>query len=726
MKKGLLSLLAVALTIVSCQDYDDQFAELTGLVNDLSTEVEGLTQVRTLLDALSTTVSGLSAAITNDSTGLASLSADLQAAQDTIDEITLSLANVASAADLELIDLAIVALQEDVNTLLEADAVINQNITISNAANLEYASTLIASGEKDPNVIVNGNVTINLTAFTDAASVTLANAIASKLRTVIGNVDVTTAASLDLSSLSFIDGNYSVSGSDANDTNLATIDGSLTTNYAGPHDYSHLSSVGTVTISNSASATSLVFGDDTTVAAVQDNSIPATLVNIVNFPSATVISLGTAPVTDLTANKAVTVDLKAIAAATGITVEATSATAINLNSLATAVGALSITGTATTLLHVDALTSAASITAVADEAHFGALTSASGSINVTAETAANFAALTAIDADANIGGATVVLTALAATSTGTLTLPDALALNAPALVNGAVLSAPKATSATLKSSSVANLDVDTAASISLTEQADHFTIGSSDDFPSLTTLSVTGKDVTGVTTTTVAITAATTLTTISTDGELSSLTVDADAVTDLTTAGNLTDFSITGAAKLVNLTLGHTFISGDTAATISVVDADKLTSLDMSAIAKVKSITATDNAVLATIVAPSNSTLPEAGADITISLGTNSLTAVYTEGATGTAATETTPAVPAVEPTITSAAVASLATWYDAASANSSGTTTYSIDIENVTVGTDPAITLNAAWAADAYNSAKAIANEGVINTAAELSEVVR
>ena len=33
MKKGLLSLLAVALTIVSCQNYDDQFAELTGLVN---------------------------------------------------------------------------------------------------------------------------------------------------------------------------------------------------------------------------------------------------------------------------------------------------------------------------------------------------------------------------------------------------------------------------------------------------------------------------------------------------------------------------------------------------------------------------------------------------------------------------------------------------------------------------------------------------------------------
>ncbi|MCH1538460.1 MAG: hypothetical protein L7S43_00610, partial [Flavobacteriaceae bacterium] len=99
MKKGLLSLLAVALTIVSCQDYDDQFAELTGLVNDLSTEVEGLTQVQTQLNSLSTTVSGLSSAIaaipTTDSTAdLSGLTSDLAAAQTAIDAITAALADV--------------------------------------------------------------------------------------------------------------------------------------------------------------------------------------------------------------------------------------------------------------------------------------------------------------------------------------------------------------------------------------------------------------------------------------------------------------------------------------------------------------------------------------------------------------------------------------------------------------------------------------------------------
>ena len=36
MKKGLLTLLAAALTIVGCQDYDSQFKELTTLVTNLA------------------------------------------------------------------------------------------------------------------------------------------------------------------------------------------------------------------------------------------------------------------------------------------------------------------------------------------------------------------------------------------------------------------------------------------------------------------------------------------------------------------------------------------------------------------------------------------------------------------------------------------------------------------------------------------------------------------
>ena len=37
MKKGLLSLLALALTVVGCQNYDDQFEELTSQITSLQT-----------------------------------------------------------------------------------------------------------------------------------------------------------------------------------------------------------------------------------------------------------------------------------------------------------------------------------------------------------------------------------------------------------------------------------------------------------------------------------------------------------------------------------------------------------------------------------------------------------------------------------------------------------------------------------------------------------------
>ena len=46
MKKGLLSLLAVALTVVGCQNYDDQFDELSDQITALSATVQGLSTCR--------------------------------------------------------------------------------------------------------------------------------------------------------------------------------------------------------------------------------------------------------------------------------------------------------------------------------------------------------------------------------------------------------------------------------------------------------------------------------------------------------------------------------------------------------------------------------------------------------------------------------------------------------------------------------------------------------
>ncbi len=63
MKKGLLTLLAAALTIVGCQDYDSQFKELTTLVTGLATDVAGLQTVSTDIANLRTTVDGLATSL---------------------------------------------------------------------------------------------------------------------------------------------------------------------------------------------------------------------------------------------------------------------------------------------------------------------------------------------------------------------------------------------------------------------------------------------------------------------------------------------------------------------------------------------------------------------------------------------------------------------------------------------------------------------------------------
>ena len=720
MKKGLLSLLAVTLTIVSCQNYDDQFAELTGLVNTLSTEVAGLSQVQTQLTALGTTVSGLSSAVaslpTTDSTAdLSGLTTDLAAAQTAIDEITLALADVSSAADLAVVTAALADVQEDVTTLLEADAVINQDITISNTANLEYASTLVAHSTDDPQVIVNGDVEIDTTSLT-ASETIIANEIAGKLKTVIGNVEITSAAALNLSNISFINGNYSVSGSDATDDSLVTITGGLTTNYSGPNDYTQLSEVGAVVITNAASATLVDF---TGVTVLSLNA------GTMTFANATSVNLGTAPVTSLTANKATTIETRMVTSA-GVTISGTSATAIDVNQMTTSTGAISVTGSSTTIVHFDALTTVtgAVSTISVGEAHFGALTQASGAITIAATTAANFAALTDTDAASSIGGTTVFLTALAS-ATGTLTLPNATTANLPAFSasTGNGVTATVATSANMVSAAVADLSLPKATSLTLTAQAENFTLTNA-DFVKLTTVDITGKDVTGVTTTAISLTSAATLTTITVGGEASTLTVAGAGPTSLTTSGNITGLTTT-ATKLATIVLGHTYITGDTAVVIDIQNS-AASAIDMSAVSKVKTITLTGNSKLASIVGPSSTVLPEAGAAIAVTLGTNSLTAVYTEGATGTLATETTPAVAAVEPTITCASVSSILVWFSAAAANAAAgvATTTNIDIELVTVGTATPTILATAYTNDAYNQAKAVSNAGTISTAAERSEV--
>ena len=70
-----------------------------------------------------------------------------------------SLYDVANQDDIDVINEALDGLQDDLDELLAANAVINQNISICNLAILEYVESLISTDEDDPNIIVNENIT---------------------------------------------------------------------------------------------------------------------------------------------------------------------------------------------------------------------------------------------------------------------------------------------------------------------------------------------------------------------------------------------------------------------------------------------------------------------------------------------------------------------------------------------------------------------------------------
>ncbi len=731
MKKGLLSLLALALTVVGCQNYDDQFDELTSQITSLQSTVDGLTGVTQSIATLQSTVAAISSAITSGNAANAAANqataASLATVSQTLADLQASLGNVAQAGDLDAISSTLAEVQADVRELLEANAVINQDITINNAATLEYVETLIATGDDDPNVIVNGKVTIDTDALT-ADEKTRANAVAAKLATILGDgagdagLDVDSDAAVTFTNLAFVDDDVTFDGSAQDIPALRTISGELTTNYAGPQNFQDLTSVGTLTITNNASATSVnLSGVD--VDAIITGTAAAGILTLNNAGS---IDLGTAPFTQLTANAATSVnaDMDAI---TTLTVTATAATAIDFNSAESATGDISITGTSTTIIHMDALEQAAAIT-VSDsgQSHFGALESASGVIDVTADSASDFSSLEDLAAAATIGGASVNLSALAANTTGTLELPDATTANLTLLVASNNVTATDATEVTLvEIETGVDLSAPAATSLTLSAQEDNFTIAAATEFPSLATLNVTGKDVTGVTGFELSVTALTTLTTVNAGGEIGTLTVSGTGPETVVTSGNITDLILTG-SSIDDLTLGHTFISGDTAVTMEIINTD-LVSIDMSNVTKVKRLTVTGNASLTTVVGPSSTTLPEAGATISATFSGNDLAAAYTAGSSPTAATETTPAVAAVEPVITSASVASILGWWNAAAANAdSGVSTeVSIDIENVefdstSAGADGDI--NAAFADDDYASETSPAYAGVINAAHEVA----
>ena len=626
MKKGLLSLLAVALTVVGCQNYDDQFDELSDQITALSATVQGLSTVADQITALQNTVNGLEL----------TLGADIATIKTAVDALNDSLADVATAADLGVISSTLAGVQADVKELLAANAVINQNITINNVATLEYVESLISTDADDPNVIVNGEITVSVddadfTADHLARIAAVTNKFATSLKTVtISNTYSPTGQVLSFDALAFVDNDLVIDGAtklvdgDATNDVLRTVTGDLTvTNIKGDIDLSLLTSADDITLPTGAGVTALKMGSVTAASLSSAGEAKGHL----NLVSATIADAGKSKVSSIVADYATDIDFSAAAT---VTVQAARAATIDIDGK-TLAGDLNITASSTTIVHLDAVTSVGGTITTSNlaELHMGKLSS-TGTMTT--------------------GAKVMDLSSLATQKEDTqIQAVRLLNFNAPKLDTSGVVSIVAATDITIKDHSAGSTIYALAAknmtisALAATNDV-NFDVGAA-VFPKLVNLNVTGKEAASspyITnqTNSVSVTSGV-LTTLTIGGTVNDVRLHGAAkLTSLTTSGYIRDFELLGAALITSADLGHDHIEGSDAATLRIHDAAKLTTVAPSALDEVGNVTLTSLPKLTSFDLSSMKTLPILGA-YTITISATALSGTYaiaTEATTTTAA----------------------------------------------------------------------------------------
>lgn len=185
MKKCLLSILAGALLIVSCQNYDDQFDDLNSQITALASQVAGLSKVQSDLTALQGTVSSLQGNIASSvDSALASGLAGINAA---VDNLQSQIDGIASSEEVAAIQSDVTAAQADLTELLNNSNVFTGDLTVTTASQLNAA---LAYGTKI--AIVNGNVDFQVDASMNIDSV---QKVIGRLGTVVKDFSYVAASS---------------------------------------------------------------------------------------------------------------------------------------------------------------------------------------------------------------------------------------------------------------------------------------------------------------------------------------------------------------------------------------------------------------------------------------------------------------------------------------------------------------------------------------------------
>lgn len=673
MKKGLLSLLVVALTVVGCQDYDDQFDSLNKEILALKTDL--------------TTIKGLSASITAISTEIKALEgkmvtdADITGILTQVNLVKTAVAAIPAPADVSGIATEVADLNSEIATILEkltklaaaTGGTYAGNLNITNLVQLTAAEDIVDVTTDGPLMTLTGNVNITAgqTDLKLAANLLRIQAILNKLKVVSGSVTITGADSaMTADELLYITGSLDITGKSTFALpKLNTVDLTVDLDLYGDLSYPLLSSAGGVILSSTGTITTVDFSGLSTGGVT-------TAAGLLVLPLATSVKVGSLPAS-VTLAKAVTVEAHGIAALGAMSMSAPLATAVTIK-------AGSIAGTVTVSANLAAITLHAASSAGLTQIHGASvsadlLTVSTNGLTVSATT------FTAEKYKTGTGTMTLVSVATAAfpamtTITGSFTGASVTAFTAPNLDTGTgtnVIDLKAGASVSVKT--IGHLktltDSNTIASLTVAAQANDLVL---DNMVKLVTLDYTSTAIGGTLTASTTMVSLTTLTLGSTS-KLKTLTVSATNMTALSTAGVILNTVVSNNTKLATLSFGHTHLDGQLATTVDIDNNDKLVALDMTTLGKVKAVSITGNASLTTFTAPSFANKAEPAVTIVVTFTGNDITGTYSPTV---AVTETTPEVPY---TSSSAAITSWKTFIDGYSSTNS--VTFNLDIDRLLLG---------------------------------------
>ncbi len=252
MKKGLLSILALAVTIVGCQNYDDQFDALNTQISALKSQVEGLAGVQSQITSLAGTLSALQstvASLPSSSDVSSAIASELTDIISQVEALQAALDAVATADDLSDVSDAVTDAQNALNDLLDSSNVYGDDLVVTNQGTLDFA---VALGEKL--AIVNGSVYINVSAQMNTTDV----------QTVLDNIgtvveDFSYIAASTVSPVTF--------------NHIMGVAGDLEVSQAGPYAFEGLMSAGNIHLVTGTKMTAVHFDALTTVTSINVSTL---------------------------------------------------------------------------------------------------------------------------------------------------------------------------------------------------------------------------------------------------------------------------------------------------------------------------------------------------------------------------------------------------------------------------------------------------------------------